>query len=55
MIKIDIQKAYDYVEWPFLKYLMLGMGFPYQFVQWIMACLSSVTYTFNVNGELTAH
>lgn len=53
MIKIDLQKAYDSVEWPFVKYLLLGLGFPFQFVTWIMACLSTVSYSFNVNGELT--
>ena len=36
-----------------MKFLMLEMGFPYQFVTWIMACLTTVSYSFNVNGELT--
>lgn len=53
MIKIDLQKAYDSVEWPFMKYLMLELGFPSQFVEWVMSCLSTVSYTFNVNGDLT--
>lgn len=53
MIKIDIQKAYDSVEWLFMKYLMLEMEFPSQFVDWIVSCLSSVFYVVNVNGEMT--
>lgn len=28
------------------------LGFPYRFTQWIMVCLTSITYTINVNGEL---
>lgn len=32
MIKIDIQKTYDSVECPFVKFLMLEMGFPLMFV-----------------------
>lgn len=53
MLKIDLQKAYDSVEWPFLKYLMLELGFPFQFVTWVMACLTIVSYSFNVNSEMT--
>ncbi len=41
------------MEWPFVKLLMLEMGFPYQLFTWIMACLTTVSYSFNVNGELT--
>lgn len=53
MVKVDLQKAYDSVEWMFMKYLLLDLGFPYGFVKWIMACLTTVSYTINVNGELT--
>lgn len=27
MLKIDIQNAYDTVEWPFMRYLMIEWGF----------------------------
>lgn len=55
MLKIGLQKAYDSVEGPFFKYLLIHVGFPLQFVHWIMSLfLSTVTYTFNVNGELTS-
>lgn len=53
MLKIDLQKAYDSVEWPFVRYLLMFLGFPIGFVHWIMECLSTVSYSFNVNGELT--
>lgn len=53
MLKIDLQKAYDSVEWSFVKFLLIYLGFPMRFVIWIMECLSTVSYTFNVNGELT--
>lgn len=53
MLKIDLQKAYDSVEWPFIEHLMLALGFPNQFVKWIMVCLNTVSYSFNINGELT--
>lgn len=53
MVKVDIQKAYDSVEWPFLKQLLVELGFPHNFIWWIMVCLTIVTYTINVNGEIT--
>nr|XP_019069479.1 uncharacterized protein LOC109120276 [Solanum lycopersicum] len=32
---IDLQKAYDIVEWTFLEQVMYGLGFPEMFVQWV--------------------
>lgn len=53
MLKIDLQKAYDSVEWPFVEQLLLALGFPTWFVTWIMICIDIVSYSFNINGELT--
>ena len=36
MLKVDLQKAYDSVEWAFLEQVMYGLGFPEMFVQWVM-------------------
>ena len=36
MMKIDLQKAYDSVEWSFLEQVMGGLGFPDMFIQWVM-------------------
>ncbi|XP_069143479.1 uncharacterized protein [Solanum lycopersicum] len=33
MLKIDLQKAYDSVECPFLEKVMVGLGFPDMFTQ----------------------
>lgn len=53
MININLQNAYDSVEWPFVQCLLLVLGFPGKFLDWIMECLKSIFYMFNVNGELT--
>lgn len=52
MIKIDLQKAYDSIEWPFLKLMLDALGFPYRFSHWIMTCLTSVAYVITINGEV---
>lgn len=50
--KIDIQKAYDTVNWGFLHHSLVLFGFHYRMVHWIMTCVSSATFSIKVNGEL---
>ncbi|GJW24027.1 RNA-directed DNA polymerase, eukaryota, reverse transcriptase zinc-binding domain protein [Tanacetum coccineum] len=49
--KIDIYKAYDTVNWEFLKKVLKGFGFHEKMVIWIMQCVTTVTFTLNVNGD----
>nr|XP_016449921.1 PREDICTED: uncharacterized protein LOC107774789 [Nicotiana tabacum] len=53
MIKIDIQKAYDSIEWSYLEQNMRMIGFPERFIAWVMKCVKTVNYTIMVNGEPT--
>ncbi|XP_021763674.1 uncharacterized protein LOC110728323 [Chenopodium quinoa] len=50
MIKIDLRKAYNSVEWPFLQTVLEELGFPHSVVKWIMTCVCSVSYSVMVNG-----
>lgn len=54
-LKLDMSKAYDRIEWPFLEGMMTRMGFAEEFVQLIMKCVTIVTYRFRVNGDLTGY
>ncbi|XP_062028441.1 uncharacterized protein LOC133744326 [Rosa rugosa] len=49
-LKLDITKVYDRLEWDFLRKIMLKMGFAAQWVDLIMFCLSTVRYSFLING-----
>lgn len=50
--KIDIQKAYDTVDWSFLRCILQSFGFHHVMIKWIMRCVTSVSYSINVNGEV---
>ncbi|CAN1334272.1 LINE-1 retrotransposable element ORF2 protein [Linum perenne] len=50
-LKIDMEKAYDRVEWPFLFAVMRGLGFAAPWVTLIQECLTSATMDILVNGD----
>ncbi|GJT34916.1 reverse transcriptase domain, reverse transcriptase zinc-binding domain protein [Tanacetum coccineum] len=50
--KIDIQKAYDTVNLKFLKDILMGFGFHEMMFKWIMACVSSTSFSISVNGDI---
>lgn len=50
--KLDLAKAYDRVDWRFLREALTKIGFDQRWVDWVMKCVSSVRYTVRCNGEL---
>ncbi|GJT76141.1 RNA-directed DNA polymerase, eukaryota, reverse transcriptase zinc-binding domain protein [Tanacetum coccineum] len=50
-MKIDIQKAYDTVNWQFLEVILKGFGFHCKMVNWIIKCVTTTSFSICVNGE----
>ncbi|GAU21086.1 hypothetical protein TSUD_10030 [Trifolium subterraneum] len=53
MMQLDIQKAYDTIDWKAMECVFNEVGFPNQFTYWIMLVVTSVSYRFNINGNYT--
>jgi hypothetical protein len=50
-VKIDMAKAYDRVEWPFLQVTLETMGFPQNLTDTIMKCVKTVNFSILINGR----
>ncbi|GKA50952.1 probable kinetochore protein NUF2 [Tanacetum coccineum] len=51
--KVDIQKAYDTVDYDFLRMVLYGFGFHDRMISWIMElCTTYIVFYLCVNGSL---
>ena len=51
MCKLDIEKAYDHVNWSFLIMILKQMGFGDKWLKWIDFYIKTVRLSILVNGE----
>ncbi|XP_022846184.1 uncharacterized protein LOC111368907 [Olea europaea var. sylvestris] len=51
-VGIGLKKAYDSVNWDFLKEVLEGLRFLSRFVQWVMECITTPTYSVALNESL---
>jgi hypothetical protein len=51
LCKLDMEKAYDHVNWNFLLYLMRRCGFGEKWCMWIKQCISTARFSVLINGS----
>ncbi|OMO64495.1 reverse transcriptase [Corchorus capsularis] len=49
-IKLDLDKAYDKLEWGFIRNVLFSFNFPQKWIDLIMSCVSSSTISVLLNG-----
>ncbi|GKB91387.1 RNA-directed DNA polymerase, eukaryota, reverse transcriptase zinc-binding domain protein [Tanacetum coccineum] len=54
-LKVDIQKAYDTVNWQFLEDILRGFSFHDKMVKWVMTCVTTTSFSICVNGEVCGY
>ena len=50
LLKLDIEKAFDHVNWDCLISVMSKMGFGQKWIKWISWCISTANFSILING-----
>uniref|UniRef100_A0A803PIU4 RNase H type-1 domain-containing protein n=1 Tax=Cannabis sativa TaxID=3483 RepID=A0A803PIU4_CANSA len=50
-LKLDMSNAYDRVEWSFLVTMMKGLGYAEEWIDKVIRCVTSVSFSVLINGE----
>ena len=51
LCKLDLEKAYDHINWDFLMTMMQKMGFGEKWTGWIRWCISTASFSVLINGS----
>jgi len=49
-LKLDMEKAYDRLEWDFLFACLVELGFHEKWIRWIKECVTTVSYSLLINN-----
>jgi hypothetical protein len=50
VVKIDLEKAFDRLEWSFVRRVLIHFGFPPSIIKLILSCISSTSTSLLLNG-----
>lgn len=51
-VKTDMSKAYDRIEWSFVQQVLQRLGFNAKWINWLMQCITTVSYSYLVNDSV---
>ena len=51
-LKIDLRKACDSIHWNIVEEVLLGLGFPTRFTNWVMVCIRACSFSLMINGSM---
>ncbi|XP_074266666.1 uncharacterized protein LOC141589945 [Silene latifolia] len=51
LMKIDLKKGHDSVHWDFVEQMLTALNFPTKFIQLVMICVRTASYSLVLNGE----
>ena len=51
IMRLDIAKAYDKVNWTYIKKVLIAFGFDHNWVRWVMALVTSSSFSILLNGS----
>ena len=52
MVKLDMKKPYDRLEWGFIRAILSKIGFHIKWIEWVMNSISMMSYSILINGIL---
>ncbi|XP_074267102.1 uncharacterized protein LOC141590406 [Silene latifolia] len=52
LMKVNLRKAYDSIEWIFVEQMLDAMHFPPHLIKLIMQCVSTTSYSISLNGQI---
>lgn len=55
MLKVDLQKDFDTVNWKFVTSTLHALGFPVSFINLISQCILTTMFSISINGDLCGY
>lgn len=52
VLKVDIAKSFDTINWDFILNCLSGIGVPYLFIRWLKACICTPSFSVGYNGTV---
>lgn len=54
-VKINLKKAFDFISWDYIKIVLHGFGFNNYWINLILECISSSSFSILINGKMDGY